>query len=99
MSLFETGMLVCFGVSWPVSIAKSIRTKIVAGKSPTFMTIVCIGYANGMVHKILYSFDWVTILYALNLIMVATDLFLYFKYLPLSKTNFKQTQESNNCSV
>jgi hypothetical protein len=86
MSLFEAGMLICFGVSWPVSIAKSIRTKIVVGKSPAFMAIVSLGYASGIIHKLLYSFDWVTILYALNFILVVTDLFLYFKYLPLSKT-------------
>jgi hypothetical protein len=82
MSIFEAGMLVCFGVSWPVSIAKAIRTKVVRGKSPVFMVIVCIGYAFGLIHKFLYSPDWVTILYGLNLVMVAVDLSLYCKYLP-----------------
>jgi hypothetical protein len=80
MSIFEIGMLVCFGVSWPVSIAKTLRTQTVAGKSPVFLAIVCLGYGFGIAHKMLHSPDWVTLLYALNLMMVAFDLGLYFKF-------------------
>ncbi len=82
MSIFEVVMLVCFGVSWPVSIAKSLRTKTVTGKSPLFMAIVCLGYVSGVLHKALFSFDWVIILYAVNMVLVAVDLSLYFLYLP-----------------
>ncbi len=84
MSIFEVIMLVCFGISWPISIAKSIRTKVVAGKSPLFMGIVCIGYLSGMIHKVLFSFDWVIILYLVNMILIMIDIMLYFKYLPTS---------------
>ena len=77
-------MLVCFGISWPISIAKSIRTKVVAGKSPLFMGIVCIGYLSGMIHKVHFSFDWVIILYLVNMILIMIDIMLYFKYLPTS---------------
>jgi hypothetical protein len=86
MSIFEGVMLLCFGVSWPVSISKAVRTKVVAGKSPIFMGIVCVGYMAGLIHKLLYSKDWITALYGLNLIMVAIDLFLYYRYLPRQKT-------------
>ncbi|HOZ47134.1 MAG TPA: hypothetical protein PLO37_01980 [Candidatus Hydrogenedentes bacterium] len=82
MSLFEALMLICFGISWPISIAKSIRTKVVVGKSPLFMAILCAGYSSGLVHKILYSRDWIICLYALNLVMVAIDLALYYTYAP-----------------
>jgi hypothetical protein len=80
VSLFEAVMVVCFGISWPISIAKTLRTKVVAGKSPMFMAIVCIGYLSGVVHKLLFSRDWITILYLTNLVMVAIDLALYRKY-------------------
>jgi hypothetical protein len=80
MSVFEVLMLVCFGVSWPISISKALRTKVVAGKSPIFMIIVILGYASGITHKLLYSRDWVIMLYGLNLIMVAIDLVLYFRF-------------------
>ena len=82
MSVFEATMLICFGVSWPISIAKSLRTKVVSGKSPLFMSILCLGYLSGVLHKALYSRDWIILLYVLNLIMVAIDLALYFHYLP-----------------
>ena len=80
MSFFEATMLVCFGISWPVSIAKALRTKVVAGKSPLFMAIVCLGYLSGVIHKALYSLDWIIALYAVNFGLVALDLFLYFLY-------------------
>lgn len=73
-------MLLCFGISWPISIAKALRTKTVAGKSPVFMAIVIAGYGFGIIHKTLYSFNWVIYLYALNLILVAIDMSLYFRY-------------------
>lgn len=80
MSIFETIMLICFGISWPISIVKALRTKTVAGKSPLFMIIVMMGYASGIVHKLLYSYNWVIVLYALNLVMVGVDFVLYMRY-------------------
>jgi hypothetical protein len=82
MSEFEAIMLICFGLSWPVSIAKSLRTKVVSGKSPLFMGIICVGYLSGIIHKALYAFDWIILLYTVNLIMVAVDLALYCCYSP-----------------
>jgi len=79
-SVFEASMLLCFGVSWPISIAKALRTRVVAGKSRVFMVIVMLGYISGIMHKILFSRDWVIALYALNLLMVGVDLMLYFKF-------------------
>jgi type IV secretory pathway TrbD component len=86
MSVFEAAMLICFGISWPVSIMKSLRTRIVVGKSPLFMVIVCAGYLSGIIHKILYSPDWIVGLYGLNMALVAVDLALYLKF---SRTNVK----------
>ena len=73
-------MLVCFGISWPMSIAKSLKTKNVSGKSPMFMAIVDLGYVSGIIHKIYYRPDWVVWLYVLNFVMVSIDLSLYFLY-------------------
>jgi len=77
-------MLLCFGVSWPISIAKALKTKKVSGKSPLFMGIVIAGYASGVLHKIFYSFDWVIWLYGMNMVLVAVDMSLYFRYLKKS---------------
>lgn len=81
MSIFEIGMLVAFGFSWPISISKALRTKKVAGKSPLFMIIIMLGYVSGILHKIFNTpDDFVLWLYVLNLLMVGFDLFLYLRY-------------------
>lgn len=85
-SIFEIIMLLCFACSWPFSIAKSLRTKVVAGKSPYFMSIIIIGYIFGIIHKILYNYDIVVWLYAFNLCLVSFDLFLYYYYSHKNKT-------------
>lgn len=80
MSIFEIGMLVCFGVSWPISIAKTLKTKVVTGKSVLFLVIIILGYVCGIIHKILYSRDFVIYLYAVNLVLVTVDLMLCLYY-------------------
>ena len=80
-SIWEVLFLCCFAISWPVSIAKSLRTKIVIGKSPLFMSLIILGYIFGIIHKLLYSRDIVIWLYVFNALLVSFDLFLYFLYI------------------
>ena len=84
-SIFEVLMLLCFAGSWPLSIYKSLKTKFVLGKSPAFMIIIIIGYIFGIIHKIVNNPDIVTYLWALNLLLVSTDVVLYFYYAPANK--------------
>jgi hypothetical protein len=80
-AIFEMLMLLCFAASWPFSIAKTLRTKIVAGKSPLFMGIIELGYVFGILFKLTAPvLDWRIVLYILNLLIIGTDLFLYFLY-------------------
>ena len=80
-SIFEAVMMVCFGVSWPLSIYKTYKVKNPAGKSIAFLWCVIAGYLSGIVSKIVTgNVDWVIALYALNAAMVATDLFLVVLY-------------------
>ncbi|MFW6245533.1 MAG: hypothetical protein ACOC36_06570 [Fibrobacterota bacterium] len=90
MSVFEAAMLVCFGISWPISIAKALRTRTVSGKSPLFMTIVIAGYTSGVLHKLLFSRDWVILLYATNLVLVSIDLMLYYRYSRRTPADYRQ---------
>ena len=78
-SVFEIGMLACFGISWPVSIYKSVKSKSTQGKSVFFLLVILFGYVFGITHKILYSPDIVLILYVLNSLMITTDVLIYFK--------------------
>ena len=79
-SIWEVLFLLCFAVSWPLSIAKSLRTKVVIGKSPIFMGLIILGYIFGIIHKLLNNPDIVTWLYVFNATLVAIDLTLYFTY-------------------
>jgi len=79
MSIFEIGMLICFGFAWPTSIMKSLKSKSIEGKSVLFLYIILAGYLFGMLHKINHSLDLVIILYFINFTMVFIDLMLYYR--------------------
>lgn len=92
MSIFELGMLICFGVSWPISVVKSYRMRTTKGKSLPFTLAIVIGYIMGITHKLLYSRDIVLVMYIINLLMVSTDIALYFRNLRLDKQ--REAQEA-----
>jgi hypothetical protein len=79
MSIFEIGMLLCFGAAWPFSIYRSLKSGSIAGKSPFFLGIIIVGYLCGILNKVFYRYDQVVFLYALNLLMVSTDLIIYMR--------------------
>ena len=79
MSVFEIGMLVCFGFAWPTAIHKSLKSKSIEGKSLLFIYVILSGYIFGIIHKLVFSLDFVLILYIVNLLLVFTDLMLYYR--------------------
>lgn len=88
-SIWEILFLLCFAVSWPISIVKSLRTKVVIGKSPLFMSLIILGYIFGIIHKLQHHNDIVTWLYVFNASLVATDLILYFVYIKRNREAMK----------
>ena len=81
-TICETIMLICFGLSWPLSIAKSLQSKTAKGKSVFFQIAILVGYAAGITGKFAAgNYNYVTWLYVFNISMVAFDLFLYFRNL------------------
>ena len=52
-SVFESIMLVCFGLSWPISVWKSWTSKSTKGKSIIFTAAILVGYLFGIMGKIL----------------------------------------------
>jgi hypothetical protein len=77
---FEAGMLICFGVSWPLLVVKTYRTKTVEGMSAIFLWFIFAGYVFGILAKVFGACDWVTWLYAMNLALVVVELGLFFRY-------------------
>jgi len=89
--VFELIMVLCFGVSWPVSIAKSWKCRTAKGKSPIFLVFIIIGYLSGIVWKLLSNnITYVFWFYVLNLLMVAVDLCLYFRNARLDRLAAEQ---------
>ena len=80
VNIWEIGMLVCFGAGWPVSVLKTLRTRVSAGKSIFFLCIVMTGYFCGIMFKLTGTLDLVILLYIFNLIVVAIDTLLTIKY-------------------
>ncbi|MEC4676821.1 MAG: hypothetical protein VST72_07895 [Nitrospirota bacterium] len=79
MSVFEAIMLICFGAAWPVSIYKSYVSRTTAGKSVIFLYVIFTGYISGLIHKLVYNPDIVIYLYAINGLLVFTDILLYHR--------------------
>ena len=82
---FESVMLICFGLSWPVAILKTLRTRNVKGMSPFFLGIIEVGYLAGILFKCFGQCDWVLGLYLLNLVLVGIELGLYLRFSPLDR--------------
>jgi hypothetical protein len=99
MSLFEAGMIICFGISWPVAIWKTVKTKNVHGKSKMFLFLILTGYGMGILHKLIYHFDWVIILYIFNFVMVFIETCLFFKYQGNLIPGITPSEEKKFCAV
>lgn len=79
MQIFEIIMLICFGMSWPISVYKSFKSKSTKGKSAVFIIAIIVGYISGIIGKIVnHQLSYVVVLYCINLIVVSIDLALYF---------------------
>lgn len=81
ISVYELFFFVFIAFAWPISITRMIRRKSTRGKSLFFSGIVLLGYAFGILHKLLYSPDWVIFVYILDFTLVAADIavFLYVR--------------------
>ena len=46
--ILESAMIICFGLSWPMSIIRSVRSRSTKGKSLMFMCFIAFGYLCGI---------------------------------------------------
>ena len=92
--LLEALSIFCFGLSWPISIHKSIVSRTAKGKSLFFEVFLLIGYACGIARKIIQTMEPTTqnlegmakfvffmsfFFYVLNFIEISIDVGLYFR--------------------
>jgi hypothetical protein len=86
--ILETGMLICFGIAWPVSIAKTLKTKTTSGKSLVFLLVILCGYLFGISKKILCDeIGLALIFYSINTIMVSLDILLWLRFNHIKNRN------------
>lgn len=77
--ILETLMLICFGISWPMSLYRNIKAKTAKTMSLGFILMITTGYIAGICAK-LYShcYNYVLIIYFLNLFVVSMNVVIYF---------------------
>ncbi len=88
--ILEAVMVICFGISWPMSIMNSYKSRTAKGKSLFFLFMIWIGYVAGIIWKVIEFnktgiFKYPSYFYILNLVMVSTDIGLYFRNRKLDK--------------
>ncbi len=96
IDLLEALMIICFGISWPISIYRSYKSRTAKGKSLFFEVFVWIGYVFGITRKFiqygaaaghdlgfLFYMGWV--FYVINIIEITIDIMLYFRNAKLDK--------------
>ena len=92
--LLEAFTIICFGLSWPISIRKSLISKTGKGKSLFFEVFLLLGYALGIMRKIIqvssldctgFVFFLGFFFYVLNFIEISIDIALYFRNVKYDK--------------
>ena len=82
----EAAMLICFGMSWPISLIKNIKAGTAKSMSLQFILLIILGYIAGITAKILSgNINFVLTVYVLNLVVVTINLGVYFYNLHLDK--------------
>ena len=67
-AVLEAILLVCFGLSWPISAIKAWKVGTAAGTSWMFLALITLGYVAGIAAKFVGgTVNWVLAVYFLNL--------------------------------
>ena len=90
--LLESTMLICFGLSWPMNLAKNIKARSARNMSLQFILLIIIGYVAGISAKIYnHRFNYVLVVYLLNLVVVSANVIVYF----INRRYDRQMQATN----
>ena len=92
--LFETLMLICFGLSWPFNISKSLKSRTAKGKSLQFEICIVIGYLCGIAGKFVSgNVSYVLVIYVIDVLMVLTDIILTLRNMALDRLAERKKKE------
>ena len=96
-NLLESGMLICFGFSWPINVVKAYRAGTAKSTSLAFILLIITGYVAGICAKLNnHQYNYVLAVYFLNLVIVMTNVLVYFRNRALDKKREEVFMGSNN---
>lgn len=85
-AIFESIMLVCFGLSWPLNVIKAYKARTAKGTSLSFILLIITGYIAGITAKIVTNqINYVLIVYLVNLAIVSMNVIVYIRNVSLDK--------------
>ena len=85
-SIFESIMLICFGLSWPLNVVKAYKARTARGTSLPFILLIITGYIAGITAKLVAGqVNYVLIVYLLNLAIVSVNILVYFRNVSLDR--------------
>ena len=85
-AVFETIMMVCFGLSWPLNVIKAYKARTTKGTSLPFILLIVTGYIAGITAKLIMNqINYVLIVYLLNLAIVSLNVIVYFRNASLDR--------------
>ena len=87
-SIFESIMLICFGLSWPLNVIKAYKAGTAKGTSLPFILLIITGYIAGITAKLVSNqINYVLVVYLINLVIVSMNVVVYFRNVSLDKKN------------
>ncbi len=104
--LLEALMIICFGLSWPISIRKSWVARTAKGKSVFFEVFILIGYIFGIIRKFIlinqaesvaslgFLFYFALAFYFINVIEITIDILLWVRNTRLDKAAEKAAMKA-----
>ena len=84
--ILEFLMILSVGISWPLKVYRSYKSRTAKGNSVTFTIFIALGYVCGIISKIILisqgkiePYNLAFIMYWPNIIFVTADIILYFR--------------------
>lgn len=90
-NFLEVMMVVLFGISWPLNIAKAWKARSAKGSSVLFYYFIWAGYLFGIASKVVKLCDGITtpayvwFFYILNTVMVSIGIAIYYRNASLDR--------------